>query len=93
LNISGKTEDSVQKPVKIYSLSNCVHCKATKKLLNESAIQYDFIDVDLVFGDERTAALEDVKKYNPELTFPTIIIGNEVIVGFEETQIKRALAL
>lgn len=86
-------EDSVQKPIKIYTLSDCVHCKATKKLLNESAVKYDFTDVDLVSGDERTAALEDVKKYNPELTFPTIIIGNEVIVGFEEAQIKRALGL
>jgi glutaredoxin-like protein NrdH len=53
--------------------------------LNESAIEYDFIDVDLVFGDERRAGPEDVKKFNPELTFPTIIIGDEVIVGFEET--------
>jgi glutaredoxin-like protein NrdH len=83
----------VQKPIKIYTLSTCAHCKATKKLLNECAIQYEFIDVDLVFGDGRTSALEDVKKFNPQLTFPTIIIGDEVIIGFEETEIRRALGL
>ena len=83
----------MQRPIKIYSLSNCVHCNATKKLLNEHAIKYEFIDVDLVFGDERTAVLEDVKKFNPELTFPTILIGDEVIIGFKEAEIRRASGL
>jgi glutaredoxin-like protein NrdH len=83
----------VQKRIKIYSLSTCVHCKATKKFLNECSIQYDFIDVDLVFGDERTSVLEDVKKFNPELTFPTIVIGDDVIVGFKEAEIRQALGL
>jgi glutaredoxin-like protein NrdH len=83
----------VQKRIKIYSLSTCVHCKATKKFLNECFIQYDFIDVDLVFGDERTSVLEDVKKLNPELTFPTIVIGDDVIVGFKEAEIRQALGL
>ena len=40
-------------PVKIYSLSTCSHCKATKKFLGECGIQYDFTDVDLLSGEER----------------------------------------
>jgi glutaredoxin len=47
----------MQKPVKIYTLSTCVHCKATKNLLNECAVTYEFIDVDLLSGEERTAIL------------------------------------
>ena len=81
------------KQVKIFSLSTCSHCKSTKKFLSECTIKYDFVDVDLLEGDERKAILEDVKKFNPKCSFPTIIIGEEVIVGFKEKKIKEALGL
>jgi glutaredoxin len=81
------------KNVKVFSLSTCSHCKSAKKLLSECTIRYDFIDVDLLEGDERKAILEDVKKFNPKCSFPTIIIGDQVIVGFKENQIKEALGL
>ncbi len=80
-------------PVKIYSLSTCSHCKATKKLLDACTVQYDFVDVDLTQGEERKAILEDVKKFNPKCSFPTIIIGEKVIVGYREDEIKEALGL
>jgi glutaredoxin len=81
------------KPVKIYSLSTCSHCKATKKFLGECTIKYEFVDVDLLQGEERAAVLEDVKKFNPKCSFPTIIIGEKVIVGYRESEIKEALGL
>jgi glutaredoxin len=83
----------MQKPVKIYTLSTCVHCKATKNLLNECAVTYECIDVDLLSGEARTAMLEDVRKFNPECSFPTIIIGDKVIVGFKENEIRLTLGL
>jgi glutaredoxin len=83
----------MQKPVKIFTLSTCGHCRATKKLLNECAVTFECIDVDLVSDDERTAVLEEVKKLNPECTFPTIIIGDKVIIGFLEREIRQALGL
>jgi glutaredoxin len=83
----------MQKPIKIYTLSTCVHCKATKNLLNECAVTYEFTDVDLLSGEERIAILEDVRKFNPECSFPTIIIGDKVIVGFQENEIRQALGL
>lgn len=80
-------------PVKIYSLSTCSHCKSTKKFLSDCTIMYDFVDVDLLEGEERKAILEDVKKFNPKCSFPTIIIGDKVIVGFKEDKIREALGL
>jgi glutaredoxin len=77
----------------MYSLSTCGHCKATKKLLNECEVQYEFTDVDLLQGEERAAILEDVKKWNPNCSFPTIIIGDKVIVGYKEREIREALGL
>jgi glutaredoxin len=79
--------------VKMYSLSTCGHCRATKTLLDECEVRYDFTDVDLLEGDERAAIIEDVKKLNPNCSFPTIIIGDKVIVGYKENEIKEALGL
>jgi glutaredoxin len=84
---------SQQGKVKLYTLSTCSHCKATKRFLSECKVEYEFTDVDLLQGDERAAILEDVRRFNPACTFPTIIIGNKVIVGFKEDEIKEALGL
>ena len=82
-----------QPDVTIYSLSTCSHCRATKKFIDGCTIKYEFIDVDLLKGDERKAIIEDVKKFNPRCSFPTIIIGEKVIVGFKEKEIKEALGM
>ena len=78
---------------KLYTLSTCVHCSAAKRFLREHSIDYDYVDVDLLEGDERKAILEDVRRFNPKCSFPTVIIGETVIVGFKEDKIKEALGL
>jgi glutaredoxin len=79
--------------VKLYSLSTCSHCRAAKRLLDECTVQYEFTDVDLLDGDERATILEDVRKVNPRCSFPTIIIGETVIIGYREAEIKNALGI
>ena len=38
--------------------------------------------------------IEEVRKYNPRLTFPTIIVnGERIIIGFQDREIKEALGL
>jgi len=81
------------KEVKLYTLTTCSHCKSTKRLLAECTIEYDFVDVDTLEGEERKAILEDIKKVNPRCSFPTLIIGETVIVGYKEKEIKEALGL
>jgi glutaredoxin len=88
-----KGDGDMQKPVKMYTLSTCSHCKTTKKFLDECAVKYEFTDVDLLSSNELTAILEDVKKFNPLCTFPTIIIGDRIIVGFHEGAIREALGI
>ncbi len=83
----------MQSNVKIYTLSTCSHCKAAKRFLDECTVKYDATEVDLLKGEERAAILEEVKKWNPNCSFPTIIIGDEVIVGFKEGEIRKALGL
>ncbi len=77
----------------IYSLSTCSHCKAAKRFLSECSVEYSFIDVDCLKGDERKSIVADIKKMNPRCSFPTIVINERVIVGFQEDEIKEALGL
>ena len=79
--------------VKLYTLSTCSHCRATKEFLDDCSVKYDFEDVDLLEGEERKAILEDVRKWNPKCSFPTIVIGDKVIAGFKEDEIKEALGI
>jgi glutaredoxin len=61
--------------------------------MDDCTVKYEFVDVDLLKGEERKAILDDVRKFNPRCSFPTIIIGEKVIVGYKEEKIKEALGL
>lgn len=82
-----------QPAVKLYALSTCGHCRSTKKALVEMGVAYDCVEVDTLTGQERTDTIEEVKKVNPNLSFPTLVIGETVIVGHKEQAIKDALGL
>jgi len=77
----------------VYALSTCGHCRNAKKLLDQKNVAYEFIDVDLVPTDERGKVVDEVRKVNPETSFPTLLIGDKVIVGYRETEILEALGL
>ncbi|MFP4193657.1 MAG: glutaredoxin family protein [Desulfobacterales bacterium] len=79
--------------VKVYALSTCAHCKNAKKLLSNCNVNYDSVEVDLLSGEERQEILEEVKAINPRCSFPTIKIGDKVIVGYKEDEIKEALGV
>lgn len=77
----------------MFTLSTCVHCKKAKRFMDECKVSYRFTDVDLLTGEERTVTIEEVRKLNADLTFPTIVIGDSVIVGFDEDAIRDALGI
>ena len=77
--------------VKVFALSTCIHCKQAKRFLDDNHVVYECVHVDLLTGDERKQAIEEVKKYNPSLSFPTSIIGDTVIVGFQKDDILKAI--
>ncbi len=82
-----------QPKVFLYALSTCGHCRNTKKFLDEHGVQYDFVDVDLLSKAELAKTLDEVRKVNPQRSFPTVVIGDKVIVGFRESEILEALGL
>jgi glutaredoxin len=87
--VAGKNN---RRRVLLYALSTCVWCQKTKKLLGRLEVAYHYIDVDLLRGRDEEEAMEEVKRLNPNCTFPTMVIdGKEVIAGFKESEIRKAL--
>ena len=88
--VSGSKKDH---KVMIFTLSTCGWCKKTKKLLKDLDVEYEYVDIDLVQGDEREKVREKLRKHNPRMSAPTIVIdgGKTVIVGFDEEEVREAL--
>ena len=79
--------------VRMFTLSTCGHCKAAKEFMKKLGVEYDYTDVDLLQGEERQKTIDEVRKLNQRLSFPTIVIGETVIVGNNPDEIKKALGL
>ena len=79
--------------VLLYALSTCVWCRKTKALLSDLGVEYDYIDVDHLEADEKERILEEVRKHNPQCSFPTIVIdaGRVCIKGFKQDEIRKAV--
>ncbi len=75
----------------LYALSTCVWCRKTKQLLDQLGVEYDHVDVDLLEGEEKTKATEEVKNLNPRCSFPTLAVGGKCIVGFDEQKIRESV--
>jgi len=79
--------------VRMFTLSTCGHCRAAKRFMEDHAVDFQFIDVDLLTGEERKTTIEELTGYNPSRSFPTILLGDSVIVGFNETKLREALGI
>lgn len=83
-----------EQSVTFYGLSTCVWCKRTRQLLEDNDVAFDFIYVDLLRGDERQEAVEQVREWNRAGSFPTVVIdGERCVVGYKPDEIKEALGL
>src|SRR3989338_10369403 len=73
-HVDGKNKGEIL----IYALSTCGWCRKAKNILKQLGIAYDYIDVDLL-SDEKSTKIEneEVKKWNPACTYPTIVINKD----------------
>jgi glutaredoxin len=77
--------------IKLFTLSTCVWCKKTKALLKDMNVAYTYVDVDVLEGEDREKALDELKAFNPRCSFPSLVVNNNCIVGYQEEKIKEAL--
>lgn len=76
------------KQVKIYTTPSCVYCIKTKDFFKANNIQYQEIDV---LKDEN--GREEMLNQTGKMAVPVIDIDGEIIVGFNEPALKKALQL
>jgi glutaredoxin len=79
--------------VKVFALSTCGWCKRTRKFLDVNNIPYETIDIDLLKGEEREQAREELSRFNPRRSYPTTVIDDhEVVMGFDEERLIEILS-
>jgi glutaredoxin len=76
--------------IRLYSLSTCPRCERIKRFLKGNNIDCEVIDVDTLDSGEQWVKSKELRQYNPQATYPTLII-EEVITDFDEQALKEAL--
>ena len=61
--------------------------------LQHHQIAFRTVYMDLLVGAERNEEMRRLRRINPACSFPTIIVSQEVIVGFKEEKLRRLLSL
>ncbi len=76
----------------LFALSTCGWCRKAREFLEGSNVGYRYVYVDLLDGDEQKEVLEEAFKWNPNRSFPTLVIDeNDVIVGFNEDAYREKI--
>ena len=87
-HVNGKKRGKVM----LYALSTCGWCAKTKEFLRALGVDFDYTYVDLLEGKEQDDAMNEIEKWNPKGSFPTLVIRDTIgIVGFREEEIREAL--
>ncbi|MCX8026325.1 MAG: glutaredoxin family protein [Thermodesulfovibrionales bacterium] len=76
------------KKIIFYSLSGCPACKKARQFMDAKGIHYEYIEVDKFPQNEQNFLCNEIKRFNPDLTFPTIVVS-DVIVGYSEDMLKN----
>ena len=94
MNISKVSGKNKKHKVFLYALSTCVWCKMTKQFLNDSNVEYEYVDVDLSSEEDKQKIHAAITSRGGMLTYPTTIIDDKVLIaGFRKDQLKEALEL
>ncbi|MEX2017290.1 MAG: glutaredoxin domain-containing protein [Candidatus Pacearchaeota archaeon] len=74
--------------VKIYSTSTCPWCHQTKEFLRSHKVPFTNLDV-----GKNTKAAHEMFKKTRQMAVPVIEIGEEIIIGYDEDALKKALKI
>ena len=82
-----------QRKVTLYSLSTCVYCQAIEKMLNDLKVPHTCIQADELPADQQDAVMAELAKVNPRCSFPTVVIGDQVVTGYKAQEVKDVLGI
>lgn len=76
------------KSVTVYSTPTCPYCKMTKEFLKKNSIKYKDVDVS---SDDKAA--EEMVEKSGQMGVPVTDISGKIIVGFDESALRKALGI
>lgn len=88
MDSTNDTANGGSKTVTIYSTPVCHFCQAAKEFFTENDITYTEHDVS-TDQDKRSEMIE----ITGQMGVPVIVIGEDVVVGFDEGKVKELLKL
>ncbi|AKI97659.1 glutaredoxin family protein [Kosmotoga pacifica] len=74
--------------VTVYSTPSCPWCRKVKQYFKSLGIPFKDVDVS---KDPRKA--EEMYRKSGQMGVPVVVIGNQVIVGFDKAKIDRILGI
>jgi glutaredoxin len=77
----------------MYSLSTCPWCRKTKNFFKINNVPFDFVDYDLQSEAEQEKIMDKIEKISNARSFPVVMIGDRVIVGYNPESYSKALGL
>ncbi len=87
-HVEGKKKGKIM----LYALSTCVWCNKTKKMLNELGVDYQYANIDQLSEEDRDKAEKEIEKWNPSVSFPTIVFDNSsCVIGFNPDELNKRL--
>jgi glutaredoxin len=79
--------------VKLYTLSTCPWCRKAKKFFSDKCVPFDYVDVDLLEGEEQEKITDEIYKISGSLQYPVVVIDDQVVTGFNPSRYEDILGL
>jgi glutaredoxin len=81
------------KHVLMYTLSTCPWCRKAKQYFTDHSIPFEYVDYDLQPVEEQEKIEQEMKRKGGPLSFPWVLIGDELVVGWNPAKYEQLLAL
>lgn len=81
------------KKIILYTLSTCPWCRKAKKFFKDRNVPCEIIDYDLAPDAEQERIRDEIKRFGERPSFPAVIIGDEIVVGYNPERYAELLGL
>lgn len=77
----------------MYTLSTCPWCRKTKKYFADHNVPFKYVDYDLQSPQEQQKIEQEMTARGGQLSFPWVVIGDDLIVGWNPAKYDELLGL
>jgi glutaredoxin-like YruB-family protein len=81
-----KAKESAMSSVELYATHACVYCQRIREALTERNV--DFVEYNV---EDDAGARERMIRLSRHTTVPTVVVGDEVMVGFDPERLRELL--